>query len=80
MKKLIFMLLMLTVMCGMIFATADHQQSGVFNPETVLAEYGVHEGVVTQPTDTVLVKEECGIGCSCLTIMAHNYLRAILQK
>jgi hypothetical protein len=73
MKKLILMLLALMVMSGMVFATADHQQFGVFNPETVLAEYGVQEDAVTQPTVLVTALSVPAEPSSFQAVMAHEY-------
>lgn len=54
MKKLIFLLVVLTVGFGAVFASTNPAQPPVvFDHEAVSAEYGIHEGIVTQPTVTV---------------------------
>jgi hypothetical protein len=55
MKKLIFLLLM-AVLVGFVSAGATHPPwaSGPEMADIALAEYGVHEGVVTQPTVLVM--------------------------
>jgi len=51
MKKLLFVLLMAVVLAGFVSAAVAHPPWDV-SPETVvLAEYDVHEGIVTLPTD-----------------------------
>ena len=58
MKKLIFLLLTLVIGVGTVFAVSGpYHPPGGFDPEMILAEYSVREGVVTQPTVLVLAVE-----------------------
>jgi len=75
MKKLIFLLLMAVVLAGFVSAGAVHPP-WVESPETadvILAEYGIHEGIVTQPTVLVsaLPKVEQS---SFLAVVVHDNL------
>jgi len=56
MKKLLFLLLVMALGAGVVFAAVSlDDPPGVFNSEKIMAEYSVQQGVVTQPA--VLVME-----------------------
>jgi hypothetical protein len=55
MKKLLFLLLVMALGAGMVFAMTPDDPPGVFNPETIMAENSVQQGVVIQPAVLVLV-------------------------
>jgi len=72
MKKLIFLLLILLAGFSVAFAAVNPTQPpGVFAEAVTMAEYGIHEGVVTQSTDIVLA----------LPVMAESaILRAVTKN
>jgi hypothetical protein len=81
MKKLIFLLLAMVLMVCGVFATADSEQPpGVFDPETVLAEYNAHEGVFALPTVLVTVTPITVKMSSFQTVMANNNFIAVLPQ
>jgi len=62
MKKLIFLLLVMALGAGIVFAGTiayppgvNPENAGVLNPIAALTEYSVQQGVVTQPTVLVMV-------------------------
>jgi len=55
MKKLIFLLLMAVVFACIVSAQGAAHPLGDYYPEAVLAEYGIRQDVVTQPSVLVLV-------------------------
>jgi len=73
MKKLIFLLLVMVLGTGMVFATTTPEHPpGVLNPKTVMAEYGIHEGIVTQPTVLVMAMPATAELTSFKAVMAKN--------
>jgi len=54
MKKLLFLLLVMALGAGIVFAgTTTNASPGVESPETIMAEYSVQQVVVTQPSALV---------------------------
>ena len=72
MKKLIFLLLTAVVFAGIVSAWDTAHPPGGFDPEMILAEYGVREGVVTQPTVLVLAVETIAQPIRFQAVMAYN--------
>jgi len=71
MKRLIFLLLVFLVGFGVVYAeTNPAQPPGVLTAEVAMAEYGIHEGIVTQPA--VLVAPVTAERSSFLAIMADE--------
>jgi small neutral amino acid transporter SnatA (MarC family) len=74
MKKLIFLLLMVAL-TSFGFANAAHPPSDAYNieaaEETILAEYGVQEDSVTQPTVLVLAVPAAAEPSSIQAVMAY---------
>jgi len=73
MKKLIFLLLVTVIGAGMVFAVSNPEHPlGVLTPETVMAEYNVQMGIVTQPAVLVMVMPATAEPSSFLAVMAAN--------
>jgi hypothetical protein len=75
MKKLIFLLLMVALLAGLGFANAAHPPGDAYSidaaEETILAEYGVQEAIVTQPTVLVLAVPVAAEPSSIQAVMAY---------
>jgi hypothetical protein len=69
MKKLIFLLLMAVVLTGFVFAGAAHPPWAT-GLEAVMAEYGVQQGVVTQPSVLVMAMPVTAEPASFQAVMA----------
>jgi hypothetical protein len=81
MKKLIFLLLAMVLMVCGVFATVDTEHPpGGFDPETVLAVYSAHEGVVALPTVLVTVTPLTAELSSFQAIMANDNFIAVLPQ
>jgi len=74
MKRLIFLLLILLAGFSLAFVAVNPAQPpGVFAEAVSMAEYDIHEGVVTQPTVLVSALTEQS---SFLTVAVHDNLPA----
>ena len=74
MKKLLFLLLVMALGAGMVFAMTPDDPPGVFNPETIMAEYSVQQGVVTQPSELVFATLGIARPSSIQAVMVHDNL------
>ena len=80
MKKLVFLLLMAVVFAGIVSAIDTAHPPGEIAPETVLAEYGVQQDVVTQPAVLVLAMPVTVEPSSFQAVMAlYNYEETAIQ-
>jgi len=75
-KKLIFLLILAFALVGFVSAGVAHPP-GAYSPEMadiVMAEYGVQEGVVTQPTVLDMVTPVTAEPSSIQAVMAHYFI------
>ena len=81
MKKLLLLLLVMALGAGVAFAAVslDESPPGVFNPETIMAEYGVQQGVVTQPVVLVMEMPATADLSSFQAVLANDNFLAIGQ-
>jgi len=75
MKKLFFLLLILLAGFGVVFAATNPAQPPGVYAEAVMAEYGINDGIVTQPT--VLVSALPTEKSSFLAVVEHDNLTAL---
>jgi len=77
MKKLLFLLLVMALGAGIVFAMTPDDPPGVFNPETIMAEYSVQQGVATQPAVLVMEMPTMADLSSFEAVLANDYIIAI---
>jgi len=86
MKKLLILLLVMVIGAGAVFAAANPnrpsgelypEMTGAYSLEAALAEYGVQQGVVTQPSDLAVAVLGIARPPSLQAVMANDYFIAI---